>query len=77
MIGALLTFLAVGIATILVAGIVLSVLGAIFSLTFGLAMFLLVKVAPVMLIGWVVLKLIDKARVRRQLGSGDPSWLDD
>lgn len=71
MLGTLLTFLAVGIATILVAGVVLSILGAIFSLTFGLAMFLLLKVAPVMLLGWVILKVIDKARTKRQLGSGD------
>ena len=77
MLGTILTFLAVGIATILVAGVVLSILGALFSLTFGLAMFLLTKVAPVMVLGWVVLKLVERARNRPRLGSGDTSWLDD
>lgn len=74
MIGTILTFLAVGVATILVAGVVLSILGALFSLTFGLAAFLLFKVAPVMLLGWVILKVIDKARNRGQLGPGDSGY---
>ena len=60
MIGTLLTFFAVGLATLIVAGIVLSILGTVLSLGFGLAAFLLFKVAPVLLVGWVVLKVIDK-----------------
>src|SRR5688500_18433890 len=60
MIGTLLTFFAVGLITLVVAGVVLSVVGAVFSLTLGLAAFLLFKVAPVLLIGWIVIKVIDK-----------------
>ena len=41
--GTLLTFLAVGLVTLVVAGVVLTVVGTIFSLTFGLASFLLFK----------------------------------
>ena len=41
MIGTLLTFFAVGLVTLVVAGIVLSIVGTVFSLTFGLAAFLL------------------------------------
>ena len=51
MIGTLLTFFAVGLATLIVAGIVLSILGTVLSIGFGLATFLLFKVAPVLLIG--------------------------
>jgi hypothetical protein len=53
MIGTLLTFLAVGLATLIVAGIVLSILGTVLSITIGLASFLLFKVAPYLLGGWV------------------------
>ncbi len=75
--GTLLTFLAVGLVTLIAAGIVLSVLGAVFSLTFGLASFLLFKVAPVMFLGWVVLKVIDRTRQKRQISPADQRWLDE
>ena len=54
MIGSLLTFFAAGLATIIVAGLVLGVVGVVFSLTFGLATFLLFKVAPVLLVGYAL-----------------------
>ena len=76
MIGSLLTFFAVGVVTLIVAGIVISVLGALFSLSFGLATFLLFKVAPLMFVGWVVLKLVERGRSRR-LSSADRAWLED
>ena len=75
--GTLLTFLAVGLVTLIAAGVVLAVLGTVFSLTFGLASFLLFKVAPVMLLGWVVLKLFDRARGKRRLTAEDRKWLDE
>ena len=75
--GTLLTFLAVGLVTLIAAGIVLSVLGTIFSLTFGLAAFLLFKVAPIMFVGWLVLKLVDRARGRRRITDADRKWLED
>ena len=75
MIGSLLTFFAVGLVTLVVAGIVLSILGTVLSLGFGLAAFLLFKVAPVLLVGWVVLKMIDKRRGGR-LSSADRRWLE-
>ncbi len=58
MIGTLLTFFAVGLATLIVAGIVLSILCTVLSIGFCLANFLLFKVAPVLLFGCVVLKVI-------------------
>jgi len=75
--GTLLTFLAVGLVTLIAAGVVLTVVGTIFSLTFGLASFLLFKVAPIMFVGWVVLKLIDRASGKRRLSAEDRKWLED
>lgn len=75
MIGTLLTFFAVGLVTLVVAGIVLSIVGVVFSLTLGLASFLLFKVAPVLLVGWVVIKLIDRKR-GGDLSAADRRWLE-
>lgn len=76
MLGSLLTFLMVGLVTLIVAGVALSIIGAVFSLTFGLAAFLLFKVAPILLVGWVVLKLIDRGRNRGALSDADRRWLE-
>ena len=76
MIGTLLTFFAVGLVTLIVAGIVLSIVGTVFSLTFGLATFLLFKVAPVLLVGWVVMKVVQKIRGGDSLSSSDRKWLE-
>lgn len=76
MIGSLLTFFAVGLVTILVAGVVLSVVGVVFSLTLGLASFLLLKVAPILLVGWIVVKVLEKRRDTDSLSAADRRWLD-
>ena len=76
MIGTLLTFFAVGLATLIVAGIVLSILGTVLSIGFGLATFLLFKVAPILLVGWVVLKVIDKRSDGGSLSASDRRWLE-
>ncbi len=76
MLGSLLTFFAVGLITILVAGVVLSVVGVVFSLTLGLASFLLFKVAPILLVGWVVVKLLDRSKKRDSLSEADRRWLE-
>jgi uncharacterized membrane protein YvlD (DUF360 family) len=75
MIGTLLTLLAAGLVTLIAAAIVLSLLGMVFSLAFAVATFLLFKVAPVLLVGWVVLKLLDRRRPKR-LSAADRKWLD-
>ena len=75
--GTLLTFLAVGLVTLIAAGIVISVVGAVLGLTFGLAQFLLFKIAPVMFIGWLALKVFDKVRGRRSISVSDQRWLDE
>ena len=75
--GTLLTFLAVGLVTLIAAGVVLSILSTLFSLTFGLASFLLFKVAPIMFVGWVVLKVIDRVSGKRRLSAEDQKWLNE
>ena len=76
MLGTLLTFFAVGLVTLIVAGIVLSIVGVVFSLTFGLATFLLFKVAPILLVGWIVVKVIEKSSGGGSLSSADRRWLE-
>jgi predicted membrane channel-forming protein YqfA (hemolysin III family) len=76
MLGSLLTFFAVGLITLLVAGVVLSVIGVVFSITIGLASFLLLKVAPFLLVGWIVVKLIQKSSKRSELSDADRRWLE-
>lgn len=72
----LLTLFAVGLIAILVIGIVLSIVGAVFSLTFGLAAFLLFKVAPIVLLGWIVLKIFDRKKSPRKISAADQAWLE-
>jgi cell division protein FtsW (lipid II flippase) len=75
MIGTLLTFFAVGLVTLVVAGVALAVVGTMLSLGLGLAAFLLFKVAPILLVGWVVLKVMERKR-GRSLSAADRRWLD-
>ncbi len=75
MIGTLLTFFTVGLVTLVVAGVVLSIVASVLSLGLGLAAFLLFKVAPILLVGWVVLKVIDKRR-GGSLSAADRRWLE-
>jgi hypothetical protein len=75
MIGSLLTFFAVGLATIIVASIVLAVVGSVIGIVGSLVSLLLFKVAPVMFVGWVILKLLDR-RSKGSLSAADRKWLD-
>ncbi|MDT8368279.1 MAG: hypothetical protein RQ745_03670 [Longimicrobiales bacterium] len=75
MIGSLLTFFAVGLATIVVAGIVLAIVGTVIGIVGSLVSLLLFKVAPIMLVGWVILKIMDR-RSKGSLSAADRKWLD-
>jgi hypothetical protein len=76
MLGALLTLFVFGIVGLVVISVVMALLGVFFSITFGILGFLLFKVAPLLLIGWVVLKLVDRSRARRRISVADQRWLD-
>jgi hypothetical protein len=52
------------------------VVGVVFSLTFGLAAFLLFKVAPILLVGWIVVKMIERSRGGSSLSDADRRWLE-
>lgn len=74
MIGALLTFFAVGLVTLIVAGVVLAVVGVAFSIAFTLIP-LVLKAGIVLLVGWGVLKILD-GRNSRRLSAADRAWLE-
>ena len=76
MLGTLLKLLGVGILTIFIIGIVFSAVGAIFSFSIGLVSFLLFRIAPLLLVGWVALRVIEKFRSSDALSDADRKWLD-
>ncbi len=76
MLGALLTLLVMGIVGVVMIGVVLAVIGTILSITFGIVGFLLFKVAPLLLVGWIIAKVIGRSRSRHQIASSDRKWLD-
>lgn len=76
MLGTLITLLIAGFLGLVAISVVLALVGAVLSVTFGIVGFLLFKVAPVLLVGWVVLKLVDKARNRQRISAADQRWLD-
>lgn len=76
MLSALLTLLVLGIAGMIVLSIVLAILGTVFSVAFGAIGLLVFKVAPLLLIGWCVLKLVERRRSPKRLSSADERWLD-
>lgn len=76
MMSALLTLLFLGLAGVIAFGVIFAILGTVLSLTFGLVGFLLFKVAPLLLVGWVVLKLVQRTTSRRSISAADQRWLD-
>ena len=76
MLGALLTLLMVGLVGVVMIGAVMALLGMVISVTFGVVGFLLFKVAPLLLVGWVVMKVVGRARSRPRISQADQKWLD-
>lgn len=75
--GTLLTLLVIGLVGVVALGIVATVVSALFGVVFGLAGFLLFKVAPVLLVGWLAVKLVQRVRgKRRTISPADQAWLD-
>jgi hypothetical protein len=69
----LVTFFLVGLAAIVALGIVLAVVGAFFSLALSLAGFLLFKVAPIVLIGYLIVRFLSPRRRRSEL---EEEWVE-
>lgn len=76
MLGGLLTLFFLGIAGIVAVSVIMTIIGAVFSIAFGVVGFLLFKVAPLLLIGYCILKFVEKRRDRKQLSVADQRWLD-
>lgn len=81
MLSALVGLFVVGIGAIVVVTVLLAVFGVVFGLAFGLlglVMALAFKVLPVLLVGWLVVKLIQRGeRGRSRLSASDRAWLDN
>ena len=76
MIGAIVGVIAALVVGVVVIGVVLALLGMVFGLAVGL-LALAVKVLPIVLIGWLVVKVIQRAeRPRGALSAADQRWLD-
>ncbi|CAN5254699.1 hypothetical protein BH20GEM2_BH20GEM2_15750 [soil metagenome] len=76
MLSALLTLLGIGIVGVIVVIVAMAVLGAIFGLAAGL-FGLLFKLLPLLLVGWVVLKLLERrGKSNRRISAEDQRWLD-
>lgn len=71
MISTLLTLLVLGVIGLVVLSVVLT----IFGLAVGLASFLLFKVAPIVLVGYVIMRML--APKRKRISEADRRWLED
>lgn len=88
MLGTLITLFVLCIVAFVLFGVALAVLGVVFGLAFG-ALGLAVKLLPVLLIGWLAVKLLRRAEAPRSglpvpvrapeaypLTRADRDWLD-
>jgi hypothetical protein len=76
MIGAILGLIGALVVGVVVIGLVLGLLGLVFGLAVGL-LGLALKLLPIVLVGWVIVKLVQRAGRRHDaLGSSDQRWLD-
>lgn len=81
MLSALVGLVVAAVVGFVVLTVLLAVLGVVFGLAFGvlgLMVALAVKVLPLVLIGWVVVKLIQRSErgSRPAIASSDRRWLD-
>lgn len=74
MLGSLLTFFIVGILALVGIAILVALVGAVFGLAFSLVGFLLFKVAPILLVGYVLVRFL--APRSRRLSAADRKWLE-
>jgi hypothetical protein len=83
MIRALFALLVVGAVGFVVLTVLLAIFGALFGLAVGLVglvVTLALKILPVVLVGWLVVKLLQRSDrsggARARLSSEDRRWLD-
>lgn len=74
MIGTILTFFIMGLVALVGVAIVLALVGAVFGLALSLVGFLLFKVAPIILVGYVLVRFL--APRSHRLSAADRKWLE-
>jgi hypothetical protein len=77
MIAALVKFFVVGLAAVVALALILGAVGLIFSVAsvaLGLAGFLLFKVLPIVLIGYLIVRFL--APKQKRLNAADREWLE-
>lgn len=75
MLGSLVTFFVVGLVTLVVLSIVLAIVGTVFSIALSIAGFLLFKVGPILLVGYLVVRFL--APRDKRLSKAERRWLED
>lgn len=75
MIGKLVTFFFVGLIALVVGSIVLALFGLVFSVALSVAGFLLFKVAPIVLIGYLVVRFLTPKHKR--LAAAEQRWIEN
>lgn len=74
MLSSLLTLVIIGLVAVVGIGIVLALVGAVFGLALGLVEFLLFTVAPLALIGYLLMRFL--APRQKRLTRADRDWLE-
>ena len=74
MISSILTYLIIGLIVVVGVSIGLAILGGVFGLALGLAKFLLFTVGPILLVGYVVMRLL--APRSKRLSKAERDWLE-
>jgi threonine/homoserine/homoserine lactone efflux protein len=75
MLGALVTFFLVGLVAVVALGVILAVAGVVFSIAAAVAGFLLFKVAPIVLLGYLVVRFLRPRH--KELSEADRKWLEE
>lgn len=74
MISSILSYLIIGLVVLVGITLGLAVLGVVFGLALGLAKFLLFTVGPILLVGYVVMRLL--APRSKRLSRAEREWLE-
>lgn len=61
---------------LVVGAIFFALFGFLASLAFGMAMFGLLKVLPLLLVGWIAYRYMQRRTSRRAISASDDRWLD-
>jgi hypothetical protein len=72
----LVLFFMLGLGGLVLVGMVAAIIGFAVSTAFGVAAFVFFQIVPVVLLGWVVLKLVQRGAERRRITMADERWLD-